>query len=222
MNQPHPDTKRYIPVKKDSAGNIFYCERPEIILPRIRSILIEKINESGFDYHDDLEKENVFGRKAWFDIFIDVLRDIGQLVSVGKVGIAGKIKRACQAFNFYEAVDLIDGELKLMATLTAGADVPGNAPGQPEAATPPPGADKPEDVQAGAEKNIAVKLGMRDGDLRRLVESLDNARLAGKNPNAKAMMKELKIARPLVKLRGDIRRLKIPKGDKDKLSTLLK
>jgi hypothetical protein len=96
-------------VKKDKHGT-YFCESPEIVLPRIRDIILDWIAKAGFRYHNEDQKRSF--KNAWFDRGSDVLRDTAQLRQTGKAGIADKIERACQRFDFHAAVAFIDDELQ--------------------------------------------------------------------------------------------------------------
>jgi hypothetical protein len=71
-------------------------------------------------------------------------------------------------------------------------------------------------------ENIAIRLNLHAGNLRCLIEALDNDRMAGKPVNATIKRKELGISRPLAKVRGDVRALKITKDERKELLDLLK
>jgi hypothetical protein len=69
--------------------------------------------------------------------------------------------------------------------------------------------------------NIAHRLQLRPGALRRMIEALDADRAACRIVNASAKRRELGITRSLAALRGDVRALKISATDKNTLLSLL-
>jgi hypothetical protein len=79
-----------------------------------------------------------------------------------------------------------------------------------------------EDEKGALTQNVAERLSLREGCLRRLIAALDEDRMAGRQISAAAKKSQLKINRPLAKLRGDVNRLKIPQVDKKILLVLLK